>query len=1062
MSVVLRTIEAFPRGRTTEQLAALLGSSFDHTKKIKLLSELDALTREGKVCRGQDGKWRPTKSYGQIVTGKNSATKKTEVPQGTEALIAAPARFERNTDASANSIESTGNVKLNPHALLRYWRSALRADPRGATTAREDLHGVDWQLVCGSGPIAPQERENVSLSIALDALMPEFRKALLRREGEENALALGWPLAVGRRSGVPVIWPVGLLSATWRREGDYLKVRVEANDALVNPDWLNGAASTIGWKKAALSDVFAADNGAGLHSDDFIERLREAAAGHFRGRLTGENLLSQIESANEGIYNIAGLFLPGESTFTAGASRDLEALATWPEERLARSALAPVLGLQHDLEKTDIPVLNLGPLNAEQLQAVRHACEAPLSVVTGPPGTGKSQAIVSMAASALARGGTVLVSSKNHQALDAVEDRLGGIAKNLPFLVRTLDPRREIDRSFADVLAALVLAETRTTGSPMDQDQIQALMKLARERMEALDRLRMRADIECELGEILDQLDVLEAAQSEARLENVSREQDPVASQSRLSRLLQWLRQLLRIEETFGSEGLSISRNNNRLTSRHRLARRRDELRRKKAGLEQVSDPIELADRIEALAGIQIPALLRERVNLKDEDRRALAQGKDDLEFEGLKAPIPSDLVRNVLHRVPLWLASVLGTPKRIPLDDGLFDLVIFDESSQCDIASAIPLLARGKRAVVVGDDRQLSFIPQIGLAQDRNLMQTQGLPLQGMSRYAQSRRSLFDFALRVPDVPRVTLRHQYRSAGQIVDYISSSFYGGELVVAQPPGSARMPKGIKPGLDWTDIKAAAIPDNGNVNYAECDAIVSEIVKLLLEQKFDGTIGVISPFRTQVIAIEEALAARQIPEDRSKKAELRVSTVDGFQGQERDVIFFTPCVSFTTPATATTFLQRDHRRLNVAISRAKAVVRIFGDLAFARSGKVRALARLAARATEPRERVGEGVFDSEWERRVYHALKERGLDPKPQHEIAGRRLDFALFGKGEIKLDLEVDGRRWHQTADGRRKSDDLWRDQQMKALGWKVRRFWVDELSANMETCLDLVEQDLC
>jgi very-short-patch-repair endonuclease len=57
--------------------------------------------------------------------------------------------------------------------------------------------------------------------------------------------------------------------------------------------------------------------------------------------------------------------------------------------------------------------------------------------------------------------------------------------------------------------------------------------------------------------------------------------------------------------------------------------------------------------------------------------------------------------------------------------------------------------------------------------------------------------------------------------------------------------------------------------------------------------------------------------------------------------------------------------------------------------------------------------------------------------------------------------LEVDGRQFHETADGRRKQSDYWRDHQLKSLGWRVRRFWVDELARNMEACLDLVERDL-
>lgn len=117
--------------------------------------------------------------------------------------------------------------------------------------------------------------------------------------------------------------------------------------------------------------------------------------------------------------------------------------------------------------------------------------------------------------------------------------------------------------------------------------------------------------------------------------------------------------------------------------------------------------------------------------------------------------------------------------------------------------------------------------------------------------------------------------------------------------------------------------------------------------------------------------------------------------------------------------------------------------------------------MAAAATEPRGRVGEGTFDSNWERIVDAALRKRGLNPVPQYEVAGRRLDFALFGSGNIKLDLEVDGRHWHSDTDGKRKLADYWRDHQLQSLGWTVQRFWVDELERDLEKCIDRVAEQL-
>jgi very-short-patch-repair endonuclease len=303
-------------------------------------------------------------------------------------------------------------------------------------------------------------------------------------------------------------------------------------------------------------------------------------------------------------------------------------------------------------------------------------------------------------------------------------------------------------------------------------------------------------------------------------------------------------------------------------------------------------------------------------------------------------------------------------------------------------------------------------------------------------------------------------LRDQYRSAPRIVDYISRQFYGGRLRAAGDVERLKVPATARPGLAWTDVTAPTAPQTGNVNPAETKAIVAHLEALLRAEGYGGSVGVITPFRPQAVAIDEAVRA-SLPAEALEKAGFRAGTVDSFQGQERDLILFSPCLGPASAASAVQFVQRDWRRLNVAISRARALAHVFGDLSFARSGKVTSLARLAAWATEPPAKTSEGLFDSDWERRVYEALKARGLEPVPQYEIAGRRLDFALFGANGVKLDLEVDGRRWHLDIDGNRKRSDLWRDHQLKSLGWRVRRFWVDDLSRDMEGCIDLVERDL-
>ncbi|TDL84486.1 AAA domain-containing protein [Meridianimarinicoccus aquatilis] len=1057
MSLVLKTVRAFPRGRTTEELLVLVGAAFSHDKRLAALSELETLFRDGLIVKGKDGRWR-VKADGFKPRPESVSASRPGGPDGfVDVIHAANAFFSSEpTAAELPDQEDESSDAPDPQALLRYWRSALRADPRGATTQVLDKHGIEWALISGRGPISPEEGQTLTVLIELDAIDPAFREALVRREGHENALALGWPMSVGRRGGVPVFQPVGMFAAAWNRKDDRLILTIDADDVLVNPDWVKSAARASGWKRDDLAELFFATDGLGLRAQDFVEKVRIAVASQIRGRVVGEDLATQLDASALGIFDSAAIFLPTDSSFTAGAARDLDAIATWPKDRLERTALGAVFGLDLQDGTDKAAAIDAVPLNKEQLRAVRSACQVHLTVVTGPPGTGKSQAIVSMAASVLADGGSVLVASKNHQALDAVEDRLGSLAPDVPFAIRTLNPNDEADTGFKDALKKLIDSENVTRNASVDDFALGELKSNAIARSEVVSVIDKITELECEISDILDRIQVRE---DRGRPDNQDSE-DVEPRQSLLLRFVSWFESLFakRPPKVAPVTDHSSSRRGMNLKELHgALAEKRSE----RDALGTPDDPIALGEKIREATEKLLPRILSARTHLPEDERREIAELYDDWAFDGGRGHPPSDLSRVLISHRPLWLASILGTPRRIPLDDGLFDLVIFDEASQCDIATAVPLLARAKRAVVVGDDRQLSFIPQLGQAQDRNLMQAQGLPVARMGRFAQSRRSLFDFASRVSVADnRITLKHQYRSAGPIVDYISENFYGNQLQTSYDPRRLNAPDGVRPGLAWEHVPAPAVPQMGNVNPSEVSAIVRHLKKLIVEDKYTGSIGVITPFRAQVAAIENAVDS-VLDEPKRIACELKVGTVDGFQGQERDLIMFSPCVGPRSPQSGLTFFQRDTRRLNVAISRARAVAMIFGDLDFARSGQSKALAKLASRATEARTKRGEGVFDSDWERKVYHALKARGLDPQPQHEIAGRRLDFALFGANGVKLDLEVDGRRWHESPDGRRKTSDLWRDHQLKSMGWRVRRFWVDELSRDMEGCLDRVEQDL-
>ncbi len=1060
-----RLLRGFPRGRTLSDLMTAAGCRHDPVRQRDLTRELHRLVEARVVERRQDGRWQVvTRQVEPAAAGASQpGALGAQTPGDIHAhLVAAPARFRRSPSAAAAETEEAASSGMqappDPHALLRYYASSLRSDPRGATMQSPDLHGTQFQLVSGSGVWWSDDDETSGIEIALDALPAGFREALDKRAETMPTLAVGWPIAVGRFNGVQALWPVGLMAARWDREAGLLRVQIESRGLLLNPDWLSHAGRAL---EARIAGAAAdQDDRKEIPADVLAERLREAVAGQVRGRLAGTSPAATLDPEASGIFDALGLFLPTETTFTAGATRDLETLAKWEREQLAATALAPVLGLGEGATAEGRAPVNTGPINAEQIAATDAALSAPLTVVTGPPGTGKSQAIVAMVASALLRGQRVLVASRNHQALDAVETRLTGLAPGTRFHVRTLNPQqieangRPLDVSLRDVLKALS-GDASPPARPPAPEDLSALEDLAERRRRASRAATERRRLQVRIAELVERRRSRVTAQQETEGPAASAEPEGRAAAGWWRRLFRFLVGARAAPETLLPLPETPPAGADAATLEACIARDREAL----AALPVPEDPVALTERITKLAQRVFPRAVAVRAAIDEETRRGFAELDAQLLLEDRKMPREADADRIVACR-PLWLTSVLGTPKRLPLVPGLFDLVIFDEASQCDIASALPLMARARRAVVVGDDRQLGFIPRVGVAQERNLMAAQGLPLCGMAKFAQGMQSLFSLARATPGARAVMLAEQYRSAPEIVEYLNEAFYGRRLRAAVDEDGLKVPNGQRPGLAWTHVRGR--PDAGsageNANPAEAAAIAAHLAELA-RQRYDGSVGIISPFRRQVLLLTRALADA-LSADAQARLDLRIATVDAFQSMERDLILFSPTVFDGSPASGHTFLSKDWRRLNVAISRGRAVAHVFGDLDFARSNRIRSLAMLAARATEPRTRRAEGVFDSDWERILDAAMRARGLDPRPQYPVAGRRLDFALF-RGSTKLDVEVDGRQFHQDIDGNRKADDLWRDHQLRSLGWKVRRFWVDELDRDLEGCLDLIDHDL-
>jgi very-short-patch-repair endonuclease len=185
------------------------------------------------------------------------------------------------------------------------------------------------------------------------------------------------------------------------------------------------------------------------------------------------------------------------------------------------------------------------------------------------------------------------------------------------------------------------------------------------------------------------------------------------------------------------------------------------------------------------------------------------------------------------------------------------------------------------------------------------------------------------------------------------------------------------------------------------------------------------------------------------------------------------MFFSPVVSSGIKDTALSFLNSNPNLFNVAITRARASLVVVGDKAMASQCGVGYLSRFASYSDnmniesestfEGYKNPGEDypiVADpskvSDWEIYFYKVLFLKGIKTIPQYPVEKYILDFAII-IGDKKLNIEVDGERYHKNWDGELCRRDQIRNQRMMELGWDVMRFWVYQIRDDLEFCVNKI-----
>ena len=305
-----------------------------------------------------------------------------------------------------------------------------------------------------------------------------------------------------------------------------------------------------------------------------------------------------------------------------------------------------------------------------------------------------------------------------------------------------------------------------------------------------------------------------------------------------------------------------------------------------------------------------------------------------------------------------------------------------------------------------------------------------------------------------------IQLQDHYRSHEDISAFSNHVWYEDSLRIWTDYARLKPPPDGKYGIRWTEVSGTATrPQGGSVFIlSEVNVVVEQLIELLMNRGFDGTVGVVAPFRAQTNMISEQIA-EHIPEDVRNRAQLIIDTAHGFQGDERDIILFSPCISRDLPSGPRNFLRNTENLFNVAITRARSLLHVVGNREACANSEIPHIQRFTEYCMEIERSVSspyETTLASDdrvgpWERPLYDALVARGLNPMPQYPVNQYRLDLAIISD-EVRIDVEADGVTTHVNS-----RMDAERDSQLAKLGWRVVRFWNHQIRDDLDYCVETV-----
>ncbi|MBT4647247.1 AAA family ATPase [archaeon] len=808
------------------------------------------------------------------------------------------------------------------------------------------------------------------------------------------------------------------------------------------------------------------------------------------------------------LINKAILYFGGRMGFTRGLIDELEKLKKLSQHQLESTSL----GILFDKEKSEIPenkkdLLEIFHLNESQEKAVKNSFSSNVSVITGPPGTGKSQVVLNIIANAVWNDKSVLFASKNNQAVNIVNEKLKTIlSKDLIVRMGSSKYRKnaklQIDKLFQEKNSLKIssnfendakkikninketnylkhqLEDMSKTNEEIEELQNQAdslaknlprklYSKCKEDKFKEIVKFKLESDIKNNFGSmtfIKKIIKILFPSFYQKREQAIFKKYYDSLSNSFRDYLDQNIK--LNTEEIKTSLKLillfkQISLVRNEIDSLKQKLAKSDSIYILQSKINKFQE-----ERIKISRNLFENYWFKKlkKTSLNDENHVSrYIDASEKLEKYVADKSLYWNLVgqqeneiKELLSFLPIWIVTNLSAKNSLPLKENLFDLLIIDEASQCDIASALPLFYRAKQVVIIGDPKQLKHISILNETEDKKVASENKVSPLYLD-YAYSKNSLYDITERIIKSKNKTpklLNQHYRSCRDIINFSNEYFYDKKLNIMTDEDKLISNKIHPRGVKWIDVQGKTNQTKSPSNKEEAIEII-KILKNFQKSKLKKiSFGVVTLFRAQMDLIVDMIKRTKELE----KMDITVGTTHRFQGDEKDIIIFSPAISQGIKQTTLNWIHTTTQLLNVAITRARSVLIIVGDNK--KCNEAGGFLKSLLEHAESRKEL-DIDFDSPIEEKLFKQLTKEGVKVLPQYEtkIRGKklyRLDFALF-INDNKYDVEIDGDKAHSQ----KIESDILRDIHLRIDGWKVRRYQASAINNDIKRVVEEIKR-LC